>query len=128
VKNQLGTDRAILNRHTGCARRRFEEGPAVLRITWIDLEGSASNRTLKLEGKLLGPWVDELSRACEELRIPPHCLRLDLADVTFVDSIGLELLDELVQRGVTIVGCSGFITDLLNGRRRSAGFSAFESA
>jgi hypothetical protein len=57
----------------------------VLRITWIELEGSASNRTLKLEGKLVGPWVDELSRACEELRIPPHRLRLDLADVTLVE-------------------------------------------
>ena len=90
----------------------------MLRITRIDLEGSASNRTLKLEGKLLGPWVDELSRACEELRMPPHCLRLDLADVTFVDPIGLKLLDDLVGQGATIVGCSDFIADLLNGRRR----------
>ena len=32
---------------------------------------SDSIRTLKLEGKLLGPWVDELGRACEELQIPP---------------------------------------------------------
>jgi hypothetical protein len=99
-------------------RGRFVEGPAVLRITWIELEGSASNRTLKLEGKLVGPWVDELSRACEELRIPPHRLRLDLADVTFVDPLGVKLLDDLVRQGATIVGCSGFIADLLNGRRR----------
>jgi hypothetical protein len=90
----------------------------VLRITWIDPEGSASNRTLKLEGKLLGPWVDELSRACAELPIPPDCLRLDLAAVTFVDPIGVKLLDELVRQGVTIETCSGFIADLLNGRRR----------
>ena len=90
----------------------------MLRITWIDLEGSASVRTLQLEGKLLGPWVDELGRACEELQIPPHCLRLDLAGVTFVDPIGVKLLDDLVRQGATIVGCSGFITDLLNSRRR----------
>ena len=90
----------------------------MLRITWIDLEGSASNRTLKLEGKLLGPWVDELSRICDELSIPPCCLRLDLAAVTFVDSIGLKLLDDLVRQGATIVGCSDFISDLLNGGRR----------
>ena len=90
----------------------------MLRITWIDLDGSASNRTLKLEGKLLGPWVDELSRACEELRVPPYCLRLDLADVTFVDRIGVKLLDDLVRQGATIVGCSDFISDLLNGGRR----------
>ena len=90
----------------------------MLRITWIDAEGSDSNRTLKLEGKILGPWVDELGRACEESGLPQHCLRLDLAAVTFVDSIGLKLLDDLLRQGATIVGCSDFISDLLNGGRR----------
>ena len=89
----------------------------MLRITRIDVGGSPSNRTLKLEGKLLGPWVDELRRACEELRIPPHCLRLDLADLTFADPIGVKLLDDLVRQGATTVGCSGFIADLLSGSR-----------
>ena len=90
----------------------------MLRITRIDLEGSTSNRTLKLEGKLLGPWVDELSRACEELRMPRHYLRIDLSDVTFVDPIGVKLLNDLLRQGAMIVGCSGFIADLLTGRRR----------
>jgi ABC-type transporter Mla MlaB component len=95
---------------------RLEERPAVLRITAIDHEGSTSNQTLKVEGKILGPWVVELSRACEELRVPLHCLRLDLTDVTFVDSTGLKLLDDLVREGATIVGCSGFIADLMSSR------------
>jgi hypothetical protein len=99
-------------------RKRFEEVPPVLRITWIDAEGSDSNRTLKLEGKILGPWVDELAHACELSGFPQHSLRLDLATVTFVDSIGLTLLDDLVRQGATIVGCSGFVADLLNGSRR----------
>ena len=90
----------------------------MLRITWIDAEGSDSNRTLKAEGKILGPWVDELGRACEVSGLPQHCLRLDLAAVTFVDSIGLKLLDDLLRQGATIVGCSDFISDLLNGGRR----------
>ena len=90
----------------------------MLRITWIDAEGSDSNRTLKLEGKILGPWVDELGRACEVSGLPQHCLRLDLAAVTFVDSIGLKLLDDLLRQGATIVGCSDFISVLLNGGRR----------
>ena len=93
------------------------EGLAVLRITAMDTGGCDSTRTLKLEGKLKGPWVDEVSRACEESRTPPDCLRLDLADVTFIDSAGLKLLDDLVRRGATIVGCTGFIADLLNARR-----------
>ena len=90
----------------------------MLRITWIDAERSDSNRTLKLEGKILGPWVDELGRACEVSGLPQYCLRLDLAAVTFVDSIGLKLLDDLLRQGATIVGCSDFISDLLNGGRR----------
>jgi ABC-type transporter Mla MlaB component len=90
----------------------------VLRITWIDAEGSDPNGTLKVEGKLLGPWVDELGRACEVSGLPQHCLRLDLAAVTFVDSIGLKLLDDLLRQGAMIVGCSDFISDLLNGGRR----------
>ena len=90
----------------------------MLRITWIDAEGSDPNGTLKVEGKLLGPWVDELGRACEVSGLPQHCLRLDLAAVTFVDSIGLKLLDDLLRQGATIVGCSDFISDLLNGGRR----------
>ena len=89
----------------------------MLRITRIDLDASPSTRTLKLEGKLLGPWVEELSRACEELRIPPRCLCLDLADLTFVDPVGVKLLDDLVRQGATTVGCSGFIADLLSGIR-----------
>jgi anti-anti-sigma regulatory factor len=76
-----------------------------------------SNPTLKLEGKILGPWVDELSRVCEERCTAPNGLRLDLAAVTFVDSLGIKLLDDLVRQGATIVGCSGFIVALLSGRR-----------
>jgi ABC-type transporter Mla MlaB component len=95
----------------------FAEGPAMLRITWIDIDSSDSIRTLKLEGKLSGPWVDELGRVCGEPRVPPSCLRLDLAAVTFIDSVGVKLLDDLIRRGATIVGCSGFIAELLSGRR-----------
>jgi hypothetical protein len=76
----------------------------MLKIGRVDDSASGSIRTLKLEGKLLGPWVDELSRACEESHSPPNCLRLDLAAVTFTDSAGLKLPDDLDRRGATIVG------------------------
>ena len=89
----------------------------MLKITWSDLDASDSIRTLKLEGKLLGPWVDELSRACEALETPPSGLRLNLSAVTFIDSVGVKLLDDLIRQGRTIAGCSGFIAELLNGRR-----------
>ena len=88
----------------------------MLKIARVDGETSPSGSipTLQLEGKLVGPWVDELSRACEELRTPPSSLRLNLAAVTFIDPAGIGLLSELIRRGATITGCSGFIEELLN--------------
>ncbi len=48
----------------------------MLRITHA--QGHESIWTLKLEGKLLGPWVAELARTCHET-CSPDCLRLDLS-------------------------------------------------
>jgi anti-anti-sigma regulatory factor len=69
---------------------------------------------LKLEGKLLGPWMEELSRACEA----QTSVRLDLAAVTFVDIAGIELLRELIHRGVRITTCSGYVAELLHLEKR----------
>jgi anti-anti-sigma regulatory factor len=79
----------------------------MLRITRV------AGPVLKLEGRLLGPWVDELRRACADLENPPGRLCLDLAAVTFVDAAGARLLRELRQQHVTLTGCSGFVTVLL---------------
>jgi ABC-type transporter Mla MlaB component len=88
----------------------------VLNIARVDDGASDSIRTLKLDGKLLGPWVDELRRACQELQTPPSGLRLNLAGVTFIDPAGIALLGDLIRRGATLDACSGFIEDLLNQR------------
>ena len=77
-------------------------------------ESSESGRSYRLEGKLVGPWVDELSRACEGPETLPSGLRLDLSAMTFIDSAGVEFLDDLIQRGAIVVGCSGFIAEMLN--------------
>jgi ABC-type transporter Mla MlaB component len=85
----------------------------MLRIAQVD-KPNDSIRTLKLEGKLLGPWVDELRRVCEELRVPPSELCLNLSAVTFVDAAGFSLLVDLVRRGTTISECTGFVKELLS--------------
>jgi ABC-type transporter Mla MlaB component len=95
----------------------FAGESAMLKIARVDDGASDSIPTLKLEGKLVGPWVDELSRACEELQTPPSDLRLNLSAVTFIDSAGITLLDDLTRRGATIAGCSGFIEELLGPSR-----------
>jgi ABC-type transporter Mla MlaB component len=88
----------------------------MLKITHT--EGHDSLSTLKLEGKLLGPWVTELARSCNELACPPDWLRLDLSAVTFVDGPGLALLRDLLGRGATLAACSGLVAELLHVERR----------
>jgi ABC-type transporter Mla MlaB component len=73
-----------------------------------------SDQTLKLEGKLLEPWVGVL-RAVAELNSQAGRIRLDLAAVTFVDSAGMQLLRDLIGRGIVIAACSAFVAELLHG-------------
>jgi ABC-type transporter Mla MlaB component len=88
----------------------------MLRITHA--QGRDSISTLRLEGKLLGPWVAELARFCNELPCSPDCLRLDLSAVTFVDGPGLALLRDLLGRGATLAACSGLVAELLHRKRQ----------
>jgi hypothetical protein len=88
----------------------------MLKIVRIDQGSHRSVTALKLEGKLLGAWVGELNRVCEKLCTSPGVLDLNLAAVTFIDPAGLELLRDLIRRGTTISGCSGFIEELLSER------------
>jgi hypothetical protein len=72
---------------------------------------------LRLEGKLVGPWVAELGRALGDLPHPAGHLSLDLSAVTFVDRGGLDLLRDLLGRGATLAGCSGLVAELLHVER-----------
>ena len=87
----------------------------MLRITHS--QGHDSIWTLRLEGKLLGPWVTELARSCNELPCPPDRLRLDLSAVTFADGPGVALLRDLLARGATLAACSGLVAELLHVER-----------
>ena len=88
----------------------------MLRITCT--QGHDSVLSLRLEGKLLGPWVTELARSCNELPCPPNRLHLDLSAVTFVDGSGAALLRDLLARGATLAACSGLVAELLHVERR----------
>jgi anti-anti-sigma regulatory factor len=80
---------------------------AMLRIT--TLRGNDSIPILRLEGKFLEPWVDELRRTC----LVQAPLRLDLSAVTFVDAAGVRCLRELIKRGAFITASSSFVSALL---------------
>jgi anti-anti-sigma regulatory factor len=55
--------------------------------------------TLKLEGKLLEPWIGELESACGESLVTPDRVCLDLSDLTFVDRAGARFLASLIREG-----------------------------
>jgi hypothetical protein len=70
---------------------------------------------LRLEGQLIGPWVDELRRTCDTL--PHDRLLLDLAGVSFVERRGVDLLQWLRRRGVQLQHCSTFVLEQLKAAR-----------
>ena len=70
----------------------------VLRITRIS--GQESLITLKIEGRIASECVAVLERECVELLEGARRVRLDVAEVDFVDLAGVALLKELVARGV----------------------------
>jgi anti-anti-sigma regulatory factor len=68
----------------------------VLRISMSDDTPVA---TLKVEGRLVGPWARELEKTWQELwaSAKQKSLRLDLRGVSFVDSDGARILREIVK-------------------------------
>ena len=69
--------------------------------------------TLKLEGRLVGPWVAELKNACAQHLAAKRSIDLDFADVTFADRTGLALLLRLRAQGVKFLNCSPFLEEEL---------------
>lgn len=67
---------------------------------------------LKLEGKLLAPWLEVLLTTCP-LPESRRC-ELDLSQVSFVDSPSLIVLRHLIQRGAVVTAQSPFVSELLN--------------
>jgi anti-anti-sigma regulatory factor len=83
----------------------------MLKITTLTNQESI---TFKLEGRLAGPWVQELEwcwlpTVRTSKRRP---LSVDLSAVTYVDSGGKDLLKKLHQQGATL-GASGCLTNCL---------------
>ena len=69
--------------------------------------------TLKLEGRVVGPWVGELRQICETLLTKGQPLRLDLTEVTFADTDGVAVLSSFKSRGVRFRNCSPFVEEQL---------------
>jgi ABC-type transporter Mla MlaB component len=84
-----------------------------LRIT--RKKSSRSRAMLVLEGKVAAEWVALLERECSELLRSGLAVRLDLADVTFVDRAGVRTLRRLDRKGVEIRCRPGPVANVLEG-------------
>jgi len=87
----------------------------MLKISYI--RNRDRNVTLVLEGKIAGPWVDELNESCTPVIARGDGLTLDLVGVTFVDNNGLSLLKTLEGKNVVLARCSNFVGEQLKGAR-----------
>ena len=84
----------------------------MLRVTVV--ESSRIAVTLRAEGRLTGPWVEELRTACDVHSSPDEVqLCLELGDISFADAAGVELLKELRNRGVSLVRTTPFLAEQL---------------
>src|SRR5262245_32473607 len=81
----------------------------MLRITTSNENGTT---WIKLEGKLVGPWVEACRTECARLARAGAPFRLDLSAVGFVDAPGEELLRGLLATGA-IGPSSSFVRELL---------------
>ncbi len=67
----------------------------------------------QLEGKLVGPWVEELRKLSDQALSLQKNVSLDLERVWFVDSRGVTLLRDLAKRQVSELNCSQFVSQQL---------------
>lgn len=81
----------------------------------ISHSGSATPATIDLEGKLLGPWVDELRKVIAALRVQ-ETVCLSLTHLSFADAEGIDLLRTLRHEGIELAGASPLIEGLLASR------------
>ncbi len=83
-------------------------------MLWIEIhEQSHCEVTLKLEGQLLGDWVSVLEEECRKLLQEKKTLTLEMAEVTYVNQPGLDLLRRLAAQNVELANCSSVIENLL---------------
>jgi hypothetical protein len=75
----------------------------------VSMNDEATVATLKVEGRVAGPWATELGRTWHDLwsSTRPKRLQLDIRGVTFADQKGSRILREIVRTtGAEIVADS----------------------
>lgn len=90
----------------------------------IHVESHSGGVDVRLEGKLVHPWVDELVKVWMDLLRNGGAsadLRLDLSDVSFVDGCGRALLAHMSREGCVLHGTGPFIASVIQDVQASTG-------
>jgi len=86
----------------------------MLRVT--QSSAGLNGPVLKLEGKLIQPWVDEVTSLLNDGKLSAGS-RLDLSSLSFTDEAGANLLLRLLGQGFQIESCTPYVAELLQLRR-----------
>src|SRR5947208_5903242 len=92
----------------------------MLRITPIQRDDGIAQ--LRVEGRVTQQTVEALRTSCETGLADHQTLLLDLSGVQFVEAGGVVVFRRLVRKGAVLMGCSRFLTELL--QRNGAGARA----
>lgn len=90
----------------------------------ITIHNSTNAATLNLEGRLAGPWVEELERTWRAVKddSPEKPVIVDLCEVTFVDAEGRKLLSSMYEQGARLrtFGCmaKGIVEEIVQAHSR----------
>ncbi len=90
----------------------------------ITTQTDATGTVFELEGKLAGPWVQELEGSWQRAIIADQPVRVMLKAVTFIDEAGRGLLTKMHRQGAELVaeGCmtKAIVKEIVQGRRRES--------
>lgn len=78
----------------------------------ISIRQDPGTLSLVVEGRLVGPWVEELRKVALERNAASVPLTIDLCELIAMDARGHALLDELLQAGATL-RCSDVMNQYL---------------
>lgn len=72
---------------------------------------------LEVEGRLAGPWVQELERSweAERHRARSQGMLVKLSNVSFIDESGKELLSRIFRAGAKLEGCGCMVRAIIAG-------------
>ncbi len=83
----------------------------MLKITKV--QESGNDVLLKLEGKIMNQWAALLDGECRSYLRRKKAVYLDCSRVDYIDGRGVEVLNNLPHKLVTLMSTPGFVTELL---------------